>query len=433
MILKTDKKQLIYAAVFFTFLVLYAFIVVRRCALPELGAVAYLFHCVDYGFGFCSKFLPGAVYNLLVPEPSKTSAAAYETILLVIGFAVIAFYLSRFYLGTPEEYRKTALILIAFFLTGPCTLAPYACELGMLDVSWIFISLIYIAALKTKYLKWVLCPVLLFTTSMIHYGAIITYIPFLCLLTMYEAAKTEDKKEKLKKGFLLLLCIAVAMSGFLYFLANDKKNVTCTMTEFDQTVTERGAEMTRYIDTWLFCTPENYSEDFLEVYHRSGDYPVSPFTPVFDGEDLSGIQKLVNGLVYQFQQQIYLLKNTELTGSIFAQSGVLLLLLMPLLILLYLFAVKNYKKAKGNGLLRLTYFCLLFVFPLAAFASLLISTDSVRWIAHGFLCMFALTLYMLHDRKEDLCIVKGYLSGFSPVIAAPYFFIYALTILDPYV
>lgn len=430
-----EKKQfnIKYAAFFFAFLLLYAFLIVRRCALPELGAVAYLFHCVDYGFGFCSKFLPGAVYNLFVAAPSKTSAAVYETVLLVIGFAVIACYLYRFYAGVPDEYKKTALILTAFYLTGSCTFAPYAFQLGMLDVSWIFISLIYIAALKTKYLKWLLCPVLLFTTSMIHYGAIITYIPFLCLLTLYEAAKEVNKKEKTKKIVALLLCIIVAMSGFLYFLANDKKNVTCTMTEFDQTVTERGAEMTRYFDTMLFCTPEDYSEEFLEAYQQNGDYPESPYTPVFEGETLSAPQKLVNAIVFQFQYQIYTFKNNDMAKSVFTQGGVLLLILLPLLILFYVFAVKKFKAAKGNGSMRLTYFCMLFLFPLSAFLSLAISTDSVRWIAHGFLCLFTLTLYVLHDNKEDWSIVKNYFSGFSPVIGTAYFFIYALTILDPYV
>ena len=427
------KEALRFFPFFFIFLVLYSFLVVRRCAIPSLGAVAYLFHCVDFDFGFCSKFLPGALYGLFVSSPSPTSAAVYETVLLLLGFAAAAYYLSRFYADTPAEHKKTALILSALYLTGPCTFAPFSYQLGMLDVYWIYISLIYIAALKTKYAKWLLCPALLFVSTMIHNGVIITYIPFLCLLTLYEAAKEKDKKETAKKAVLLLLCIAVALSGFLYFLANDKKNVTVSMTEFDDTVTARGAEMTRYFDVSLFCNPEDYSEEFLENYYYNGEYPESPYTPVFDGADLSAPEKLVNALVYQVQYQYYTLKNSGIAKSVFTESAVLLVILSPLLILFYTYTVKKYRKEKTNRLLRFVYFCMLFMFPLAAFSSLLISTDSVRWIAHGFLCLFTLVLFMLHDAKEDLSIIGNYFSGFSPVIGIAYFFIYALTVLDPYV
>lgn len=430
-----EKKQfnIKYAAFFFAFLLLYAFLIVRRCALPQVENVTYLFHCVDFSMGFFSRLLLGGIYNLLVGSPSQLSAAIYETVLLLLGAAGIAVLLSRFMASVPDTDKKTAFCLIAFFLTGSCTFAPYWYEIGMLDVSWIYISLIYISALRSKYIKWVLCPVLLFAACMVHPGAIITYVPFLSLLTLYVFAKETDKKEKLRKGIVFLLCVSTALGSFMYFTVNDKKNVNVSLTEFSGILEERGAEMTRYFEEILFCTPENYTQEYYDMQVTNGDYTGSPLTPVFSGEHLPALASLGNAIAYQLQYQLYLMKTGSIIKDVIIEAAVLLLILLPLLILFYIFAVKKFRGAKGNALLRITYFCFLFMFPLAAFCSLFISTDSVRWIAHGFLCLFTLTLYVLHDNKEDWSIIKNYFSGFSPVIGTAYFFIYALTILDPYV
>lgn len=433
MLKEKHSPRIRYAGFFFAVFVLYGFVVVRRCELPVSDDVTYLFHCVDFSMGFFSRMLPGAVYNLFVGSPTHLSAAIYDTMLLLAGGAGISVLLARFVRSVPEEYRKTAFVLIAFFLTGSCTFAPYWYELGMLDVSWIYISIIYICVLRSRYGRWLLCPVLLFAACMVHPGAIITYVPFLCLLTLYVFAKESDKKEKIKKGLVFLLCVCVGLGSFLYFTVNDKKNINVSLTEFSEILEERGAEMTRYFEEILFCTPENYTQEYYDMQVTNGDYTESPLTPVFSGEHLPALASLANAVAYQIQYQLYLLKNGSIIKDVIIEAAVLLLILLPLLILFYLFAAKKFRGAKGNAPLRFTYFCFFFMFPLAAFCSLFISTDSVRWIAHGFVCLFTLTLYVLHDDKEDWSIIKKYFSGFSPVVGAAYFFIYALTILDPYV
>lgn len=423
-----------YTAGIFGFLLLYAFAIVNRFSLPHIDGIAYSFHLLDFSLGFCSRFLPGALYHLFVKEPSQLSAAVYETALLVIFFIPLSYMLAVFMEHVPEKYRPAALTLLALYLTGSCTFAPYSCALGMLDVYWIYFSLIYIAAIPHKVLRWLLCPVLLFLCTMIHYGVIITYIPFLCLLTLYETAAEPDKKEKIKKTVLLVLCIAVSVGGFAYFLTHDKQNINCSIAEFHNMLEENGVGANSlYYDAAFFATPENYTDEFVELVVGPQGYDGSPYTPVFDGENLSGIQQLINGLAYQLQYQYFLFTNREIYKDVLIEAGVLLLVLLPLLVMFYRFARRGFTEARGNGLLRLTWFCVFFLFPLAAFVSLLISTDSVRWTAHGFLCLFTFSLYVLRREPDKWETLREYLFSFSPVLRAAYFGIYALLILDPYV
>ena len=259
-------------------------------------------------------------------------------------------------------------------------------------------------------------------------------MPFLCLLTLYEAAAEPQKKEKIKKIILLALCVAVSVGGFTYFLTHDKQNINCSIAEFHRMLEENGVGANSlYYDAAFFATPENYTDEFVELVVGPQGYNGSPYTPVFEGESLSGVQQLINGLAYQVQYQFFLFTNREIYKDVLIEAGVLLLLLLPLLVMFYRFAKRGFRDAKGNGLLRLTWFCLFFLFPLAAFVSLVISTDSVRWTAHGFLCLFTFTLYVLRREPDKWETLRDYLYSFSPVLRAAYFWIYALLILDPYV
>ena len=430
---QTDRrKKTEYAAVIFAALVLYSFIIVCRCSLPRVDGVTYSFHCVDFSMGFCSKLLPGGLYNLLVSAPSQKSAAIYETVLLLVFFLFLSYALAGYYLRVPEKHRKTALILGLFYLTGSSTFAPYAFQLGMLDVYWLFLSLIFIYCLHTKYIKWFVFPAVLFLGCMVHSGVIMTYIPFLCLLLLFEYTAEKEKRERLRKGILLLLCMTVSLGSYVYFLTQDKNNLTYSMTEFNSILEERGCDMTRYYDTAFYCTPENYTEEFLEVFQESGDYPKSPYTPLFTGDDLSPVKTLLNALAFQLQYQFFTLTQRGMFRDVFTEAAVLLLILSPLLVLFYRLLIKKTRTEKA-GMKKLAYICSLVMFPLAAFGSLMLSTDSVRWIDHGFLCLFTLVLYLLGRDEDGWDEIGKFFGSFHPAVGAAYLFIYALTIFDPYV
>ena len=63
---------------FFLYLVLYHVTVVNRFSLWSLNDVTWSLYCVDFSYGFASKLLPGAVYNLLAGAHASRASATYS-------------------------------------------------------------------------------------------------------------------------------------------------------------------------------------------------------------------------------------------------------------------------------------------------------------------------------------------------------------------
>ena len=56
----------------------------------ESSGVSYSFYCADFSLGFCTKLLPGAIYNLLVGKYSEVAVTIYVKTLIVIVLILIS-------------------------------------------------------------------------------------------------------------------------------------------------------------------------------------------------------------------------------------------------------------------------------------------------------------------------------------------------------
>ncbi|MBQ6066643.1 MAG: hypothetical protein IJK89_07445 [Clostridia bacterium] len=428
-----DGKKLIkFTGIFFSVLVVYAFTSARKFELPAIGNVAYLFHCVDYSFGFCSKFLPGAVYGIFVDTPSRGSATVFETILLLLLLGISAFLLAKWYVcvRTQTEYGSAAMKLLLFFMTGSCTFAVFSCEIGMLDVYWLLFSILVLFLIQNRAGRFFI-PVVMFLCVAVHYGAMLNYAPLFALLLLYEALAAEKQKEKKIWMVVFAVSCAAAAGAFVYFMIFDKYNIRYDIYTFDRLIKERGSEMTRYFDYALFSNGTEM-DDYLKV---SGNYDIfANVSHLFNvTEDSPFLLRLLDGIWFQIQGHLALYRSGDY-NRVFIYAGLLLIVISPAVVILAGFILNRIKQTKNNTGMMLFYVCALTVFPITALCSVIISTDSIRWISHGFMSFFILILYIVFRGKG-----KG-LAYFNDVFAAipsfaftVYFVIYALTVLDPYV
>ena len=417
----------------FSVLLLYGIIIVRRCSLPTVDGVCYDFHAVDFGMGFCSKFLPGAIYNLFVKSPSPESATVYESVLLVLFYAAVSFLLERMVFVAPEKHRPVAFVLLAFYLTGPATFAPYIYNLGMLDVYWLFLSVPFIVMLQNRYTRLVL-PLLIIPAVMIHFGAMITCVPFFALLILYELTRAEENYDRRQLTAVFCAMVVLAVSTFLYFSINDRNNIKLDPAEFHQVMEARGAKESTYY--YGFYTGEEYAS-YDQVIHAVPElerYADAPVEILFPDHIDNFFVKMLNVFSYQIQMHFFIYSNLEIAEMTFPLVALLFVVLLPSLVFFWWIYAQRFKEAKGKRLDRFVYFCLLVFFPFTTFGSLLISTDSTRWVYHAYLSLFTMLLYLLYRERETAYETIAALLRRIPRFAVGlYYLICFFTVLDPYV
>lgn len=417
----------------FSVLVVYGLVVVRRCSLPTVEDVCYDFHAVDFSMGFCSKFLPGAIYNLFVKSPSPESATVYESVLLVLFYAAVSFLLERMVFIAPEKYRPVAFVLLAFYLTGPATFAPYIYNLGMLDVYWLFLSVPFILMLQNRYARLVL-PLLVIPAVMIHFGAMITCVPFFALLILYELTRAEEKHDRRQLIAVFTAVVVLAAGTFLYFGINDNKNIKLDMASFEQVMQSRGSEARYYLGFYGGGTEDYYEQAIAAMPELANKYAEAPAKILFADHLDNVFVKVLNIFTYQMQLHYYIYTHSEIGKDTFSQFAFLTVILLPALAFLWKIYARKFKEAKGKRLDRFVYFCLLVFFPFTTFGSLLISTDSTRWVYHAYLSLFTMLLYLLYRERETAYETVAALLRRIPRFAVGlYYLIYFFTVLDPYV
>ena len=416
----------------FLFLVFYGFVVVRRCAAPEVSSFEYYFYAVDFSMGFVGRFLIGAVFNLFVKDPTPTAATIYVCVLLLVFCAALSLLLERFLLALPEDYRVSGFGLLAFYLTGPASFSIYFYQFGMLDTHWLFLALLFVVLLRHKKTQWLL-PLLFVPMVMIQYASLFNWVLFGGLLILYEWTLAAEKKDRLRLGILFLVSVLLASGTFLYFEINEKKNVVYNVDEFNEILTDRGVEMLYYFDHMLY---DDFLHDTPALEEQYAYYKEIDFIDHFPNMSDNVFKRTVNELSYMLRTHVgyYPQNNWYGLKKTVGQMLLLSVILSPMLMLFYSVFHRKYKASKGHFLSRFTYFCMMALYPISAMAIIPISSDSVRWIAQGFLVLFSLLLYMIYKEKEAvLGILSEKLARVPKPAVALYYGICFFTVLNPYV
>ncbi len=375
--------------------------------------VAYLFHCVNYEMGFCSKFFVGELYSIISGNYTKQNVALYEAILTAVFFIGLAAILAQFVTKTPREHKNKSVLLALLTALGPSALSPFTASLGILDVYWVYLSLIALLCLSSPFTSpfaAIPCCAMIF----VHNGAVLNYLPMIAILCVFIAS---CEKKTFKKLLVIAAAVLVTVSSaaaFMYFSANDYKNLTMTQEEFDELLKTRDVKYTVYYD-----------------YNMYGD--IEEFRAI---EGLEGLESFNPGaqrsIPEKLRAQVHHVFTLLSAGSYMPDRYIAFALTLPLIVGMYAFIIKMFKK-RTTLIEGLSYIAMLIFYPVAVTAATLASSDGVRWLIHSFLCMLTFTLYILHRKKDEawseMSIILG-VPGNVPLFV--YLLFYSASVFIPY-
>ena len=389
-----------YALFFFAFVVLYNFLITNKAQLWQASRSTHTFHLVDFSVGFCTKLLPGAIYQALFGgHASITLTTVYETVLLLLFFAALAVVLEHLLKRVDDADRGIAFFALLLFLSGPCTFAIFVDELGMMDVYWVFFALAFFLCLRSKWARWFI-PVLCFLSLLINLSSMIAYIILFFIVMLYKALTAEKKKPWI---ILFSVSLVVTVGTFLYFLLFESSNLLLTMDEFNQLIESRGGGYTVYYDYSLYG------------YTFEQDVKTLAAPDSFFG-------RLFVGVANQILVNFFIIKDFKF--DYFAGSFYCLAVILPVVVVIYKKIIGVMKHDESNRQKNIALALMLIQFPFTIVCGALSSVDLARWISHSFLVLFAMFLFLVHEQGSSsfLKINLNYKNPLLYIWAFSYFF-----------
>lgn len=412
-----DKYK--FAFLIFAFIFAYNFFIVNRFELCRIDNVTYTYHIVDFSLGFCTKLLPGAVYNAIFSSTDSAMVNAYFSVLYFVFMAAVSLFLGRYISEAKPENKLAALVAVMFFVSGPATFSLHAKEFGMLDTYWLFFSLAVMAFLQSKYLKWIV-PLFFALALLIHISAIVSFVPFMALLVLLEASREKENK----KSFCAIFGFSAALSLllFAYFAVAENGNLVYDIKEFGEFIHKRN--LSEWPDYTVYYDYALYKKPYLQ-------YSTDKITGEILIEGTGFLAKIVNAAWSQIA--ITFTTYSTLSDGYYLELLNMVFFTLPVTAVLYRYVFVSFKKSKGNPLRRFVWFCSLFLFPLAFFAGSLGSPDITRWYGHAFMLVFSLVIYEMSRTQEVVSVSKNKnKQSVYFIVTAVYYLLYAVCTVEPY-
>lgn len=386
----------------------YSFVVPGEFKLWEADDAVLAIHAVDFGMGFCSKLLPGAVYNLFFDSVGTLKTSLYLSALLIGFFIILSFLLEKFILKVEPQHRKTAFIILAFFLTGPATFAIHVYYPGMLDMYWVFCALLLFLLLSKKqltplmFLPFVLCVT-------IYFASLICFIPFFVIIILYKISCTQEKKEKVQLWSMLIVSSIAAVGLGIYFAVCEERNLIYSMEEFHELYSSRGTDNFFYFDRSLYkyLDNSNLMEFVPNVPKWLYPYPI--------------ICEIIIRVSHTFAK-------VSIPDKLIIAA-----IIMPIIAFIFSFLKNQIKANKTNKLKAFSFVCMILLPFATMVCALLFSEDVVRWIGNSFLLLFTSFIYILYKEGQDARqLVEERISKIPLTTIILYLTFYAFIVYHPY-
>lgn len=417
-IIKKIWNKHYYSICFFVFLMCYSVVVPGQCQPWQVSEVSLSFHAVDFSMGFCSKILPGAIYNIFFDDVSVLKVSIYETILLILLFLGVSFLAEKFVLQFSPKQQKTGVIISLFLLTGPITFSNYVNELGMLDVYWIFLSALFVVFLSKKELYILIIPVCL-CAIMVHFSSAFCFVPLFFFLTLYKISCISEPKEKKHLCIVFIVAIITSVLLSVFFVVFETTTLTYTLQDFREVMLSKGV-------------PESY------LYYY--DYAFYGVTPDFEGasESLPEItgDTFLTYLLYIVKVQLVttlILKMQQISSGYGINSVFSVLLVMPIIIFVFRAFLQVIKKDKSNKIKAASLFFMTIMSFVPMVVGFFTSTDLIRWISHSFFPLFIFFVYVLYNEGNKFRdYITEQISKIPLTVLGSYFIVYAVSCFEPY-
>ncbi len=420
--MKINSKNFIekykYAIFIFLFIFVYNFIFVKGFAFPGVDRLTYHYYLVDFSLGFCTKLLPGAVFNAIASSTEPEVLNIYLGVIYHVFLVAVSVMLGKFISIFEDKNKLIAFVIVMFAITGPATFSIHIFRFGMLDTNWLYLVIALIVFMRNKILRWFI-PVLFVLTLMIHISSMVLFIPMFALMVLMEAGREKSSR----KIYLTIFSISVAVSVafFVYMLINENDNLVLSYEEYMKLMTERykleGSMFTEFFDYALYKI--SYVDGASDMFSAV----------LIEGDGF--IANAVNAVwaqIYETLRAYVFLGDYMLVGvNDFIVSS-------PIVVLLYKYAIKQLKKDSScNKLQKFVWVCLIFMLPVMFMAALSGSPDIVRWFGHCFLLLFTFVLYDIYRRKDENPVTFNVeINNRTTVGTIIYFAVYMCCVLDPY-
>ncbi len=399
-----------YSLCFFVFFVLYLSIIPGDCKVWKIDGSTYSFFVVDFSVGFCSRILQGAIFNLFFDTANTTNVSIFWSVSFLFTAAVICFFAEKVILKTEPEYRKAAILTFLFFFAGPCTFAMHFRTIGLIEFFWVSCIVLFFLVLQKKQLWFLIVPI---SVMMIfyYYAAIICYVPLLAILLLYKISTLTDKKDRRYLTAVFFGAVILSVFFTFYFVFFERSNLNYTMEEFDNILLSRGVENNGlyYFNFAFYRHMDNFMDD--------------PDINLPKVEESTSPLMAFKVILQQITVTLRLISFSHITL-------IALLLILPILIYIYRYIIKEMKNTRGNKLKSFTLFCMAALFPFTLITGLCLSTDVLRWISNAFAPLFVTFIYAVH-KNNDWKTVHDDIKSIPLSYLIPYYLVYAFTTFLP--
>ncbi len=402
-------------------LLLYAWAVVGLFSVWRVPSVLYQFYALDYGMGFASYLLTGAVYRLFFQTVSPTAIDAFHTVLLILFFSALALFCEKVILRAAAEDRRAVCVVVFLFLTGPFTFAPYVIDLGMQEIFWLFLAVLFFVCLSRPSLYLFSVP-LCAAALLVNYAAVISCAPFFCVLLLYRLSMETRKSSKTILLVSFCLSVAVSIGLFFYLAFYGKRNMVFSFEDFNALLRARGATEVYYVDSLLYDAYESGYSEQVAAFKLNCPFYVQ-------GTDLTGVQILMNRILDRVGIVL-----TSLRDRNPLQIAVPMLAGLPVTALIFRFCFAELKNKANSRLRRFVFFCAPALFVLGIAAAWTVSFDYFKWICFLFVPLFSFFLYVLYQESAHAAaFIKRAVSAFSFPHVLIYCAVYSLCVYSAYV
>ena len=401
------NKKHPYLPFYFLIFIAYNFFVTASMNPMNLSDVCYPYFLVDFSMGFCSKLLPGAIYNFFFDNTSKEAVFAFNTIIFLIFVFIILMLLEKLLLQSEEKNRTSIMLLTVFFLTGISTFPMYVYKMGSLDSFWMYFTVMSVLFLSDKRLYLLIIPSSLMVVA-VNFAGLFVYIPFILLLMVYKITVIGEKKEKALLWFAIIasLVSTVLLSG--YFALFEQSNLVYSFEEFSEILTSRGYEgISKYYATGL------YSEPYYEIIDYAG---------------INSIESpLSRALYFAYQRLLFTLNTISFENSIAP-----MLLCLPAVAAVFFCFNAFLKQENVNGLKKAVIILISLMFFLSIAVCVVFSSDITRFIGHSYTLLLASFFYIAYHERENITnSLTVLLSKIPKFIIVIYTALYVFTVFDP--
>ena len=407
--------------IFYGFILFYEAVVAGRCAPWSVGSTAYSMYALDYSFGFTDKLLPGALYGLFFKNISQKTVDLFSTVGILLFFAALSFLLERLCLSAREKNRPLYLLLCFFFLTGPATFAVFVVELGLIEVFWAYLAVVFFLVVRHQGLVFLSVP-LCVIALLVNSNAIIAVVPMFCILLLYQLSLETEKKNKRIYLVAFILCVCVSLPFFGYLVGVSSKTLTYTYEEFSAILEKKG--VSSQYSGYFFYGMEHIFDRKTNTQEEAEYFAqlVSAFN------ESTGIERLYRFLALSFLGIRLVRSGTKVVTYLLE-----LVLLLPLVGLMILFFAGRILDKSEIRLRRFVFFCMPGLFVLDVVCGFLVSLDHGKWIAYAYIELFAIFLFVLSREGERVsAFLRSGLRRLPPAAPALYALIYAFTFFSFY-